>query len=141
MSTLHQTALAVIDAYNAWDIEKIMAVRAPECIHEMQPKTLGIPPMDNTAYEAWQKSIMPAFRNFKVEVLEVIEDKGDNKVAIWAKSSAETPAGPYGNEYMIVMHMNETGDKLVLLREFADSAYSHEFFPRLREKLGGKKEE
>lgn len=41
MSVLHQTALSVIDAYNAWEIEKIMAVRAPECIQEMLPSTSG----------------------------------------------------------------------------------------------------
>jgi len=39
MSTIHQTALKVIDAYNSWDIEKMMAVRAPECIQEMRPGT------------------------------------------------------------------------------------------------------
>lgn len=40
MSTPRQTALAVIDAYNAWDITKIMAIRAPNCITEMRPSKL-----------------------------------------------------------------------------------------------------
>ncbi|KAK0707842.1 hypothetical protein B0H67DRAFT_647979 [Lasiosphaeris hirsuta] len=140
MSVLHQTVLNVIDAYNSWDIEKIMAVRAPECIQEMLPNTLGIPAMDNAAYEAWQKNtVLPIFRNLRLEVLDVIEDTENNKVAIWAKSSAESPIGPYANQYMLVLHMTKEGDKLVRLREFADSAYSNEFFPKLRKAMAGGK--
>ncbi|KAK0648807.1 hypothetical protein B0T16DRAFT_456262 [Cercophora newfieldiana] len=133
MSTLRETALKVIDAYNSWDLEKMMAVRAPECIQEMRPGTLDLPgPMDNASYEAFQKSIMTAFHTFHIEVLEIIEDTARNKVAIWAKSNASSIIGPYENEYMLVFHMNEAGDKLVRLREFADSAYALDFFPKLR---------
>jgi len=98
--------------------------------------------MDNTAFEAWQKSIMHAFRNVEIKILEMIEDPESNKVAMWAKSSAETDIGPYTNEYMIVLHMNKEKTKIVRLREFADSAYANEFFPRLKkhfaEKQGAK---
>ena len=170
MATLSATALKVIEAYSSWDIKQIMDVRAPECIQEMCPSTsstialphhhitqsppltafsppphtgtLGIAPMDNTAFEAWQKSIMHAFRNVEIKILEMIEDPESNKVAMWAKSSAETDIGPYTNEYMIVLHMNKEKTKIVRLREFADSAYANEFFPRLKkhfaEKQGAK---
>ncbi|KAK3349247.1 hypothetical protein B0T25DRAFT_237781 [Lasiosphaeria hispida] len=139
MSILHQTVLSVIEAYNLWDIEKIMAVRSPECIHEMLPNTLGLAPMDNAAYESWQKNtVIPMFRNLRIEVLDLVEDTKNNKVAVWAKSSAESPTGPYGSEYMLVFHMNEEGDKLIRLREFADSAYSHEFFAKLGKAMAEK---
>lgn len=97
--------------------------------------------MNNAAYETWMKNIIPAFRNFRLEVLDMVEDTEQNKVAIWAKSSAETPVGPYANEYMLIFHMTEKGDKLVRMREFVDSAYSSDFFPKLNAQLAGKQEE
>lgn len=36
-SRLRETALAVIEAYNSWDMTNIMAVRAPECINHVLP--------------------------------------------------------------------------------------------------------
>lgn len=38
-SQRRQTALAVIDAYNKWDIEAIMAVRTDDCVQEIAPST------------------------------------------------------------------------------------------------------
>lgn len=36
-STRHQLAVEVIDAYRSWDIERIMAYRADNCIHQIAP--------------------------------------------------------------------------------------------------------
>jgi len=94
--------------------------------------------MNNEAYKAFQMGIMPVFRNLRLEVLDTIEDTVNNKVTILAKSKADTVIGPYENEYMITFHMNKEGDKIVLLREFADSAYANEFFPKLKKLSAGK---
>jgi hypothetical protein len=40
-SRIRQTALAVLDAYNAWDIDAIMAIRADNCIQLAVPSTLS----------------------------------------------------------------------------------------------------
>lgn len=39
ISTRRQTVLAVLDAYNSWDITKLTTLRAPECIHQVLPST------------------------------------------------------------------------------------------------------
>lgn len=39
-SRLMQAALKVIEAYNTWDLNNIMATRAPECTTHILPSTL-----------------------------------------------------------------------------------------------------
>ena len=41
---------------------------------------------------------MPMFKNFHVTIIDVFEDESHNKVAIHAKSQAETAIGAYTNE-------------------------------------------
>lgn len=89
--------------------------------------------MDNEAYKAFVSAMMPYFRNFHVTVHDLIEDAAQNKICIWASSTADTDIGPYANEYMVTLHFNEAGDKVDRFFEFVDSANSVEFYPRLRE--------
>ncbi|RWA03130.1 hypothetical protein EKO27_g11975 [Xylaria grammica] len=94
--------------------------------------------MDNAAYEAWFVPVMPHFKNFTVTVDDIIEDPGENKVAIWARSSASTEVGPYSGEYVLILYMNEGGDKITKLLEFVDSSHTVTFFPKLWEHLAQK---
>jgi hypothetical protein len=69
MSTLaaqKATAKAVMDAFNSWDIEKIMAYRHPDCQLQILPKSLGRPVRNNDEYRERLVQIMPWFRDFKV---------------------------------------------------------------------------
>lgn len=159
MSAFHETCRKVAEAYKAWDIDQIMALRAPECTTQLCPSTfcpdsqvdrivepllsasIGLPKMENAAYEAFQRKIRPAFKTLNVEILEMIEDTENKKMAFWAKANGETVVGEYSNEYMFVFHMNKEGDKVTQLREFVDSAFMKEFSPKLQKVLGGEKPE
>jgi hypothetical protein len=69
MSTLaiqKQTTKTVIDAYNAWDLEKMLAFRAPECQQQILPASMGRPSTNNTEYRERLTQIMPWFRKFTV---------------------------------------------------------------------------
>ncbi|KAI0396162.1 hypothetical protein F5Y17DRAFT_420636 [Xylariaceae sp. FL0594] len=138
-SILRQTALAMIDAYNAWDIEAMIALRSEDCVQQIIPKSLNRPGLNNEAYRAWFASIMPYFEAFTAEVLDLVEDAAHNKVTVWARSTASTPIGPYANEYMLLFHMNEAGDKITRFYEFVDTVQSNTFFPRLREHIAAQK--
>ncbi|KAI0433354.1 hypothetical protein F5Y09DRAFT_299206 [Xylaria sp. FL1042] len=137
-SRRRRTALAVVDAYNKWSIEAIMAIRTEDCIQQILPKSLGRPAMDNAMYKAYFTSIMPHFQNFTVTINDTMEDAQENKVVFWARSEASTEIGPYSNEYVLIMYMNEAGDKITKFLEFVDSSYSAAFFPKLREHLAQK---
>ena len=137
-SVLLETANAVIESYNTWKPEALVAYRAPDCIHQVLPASLGRQPLNNEQYLAYFTPIMPAFKNFHVTVKHTVVDEEARKVAMHASSTATTDLGDYGNEYMLVLHMTVDGKKVVRFEEFVDSKYSTEFMPRLREHLVGK---
>jgi len=69
MSTLSAqkaTAHTVIDGYNAWNMDKIMAYRTADCTQQVHPASLGRPIMNNTQYRERFSQMIPHFRNFKV---------------------------------------------------------------------------
>jgi hypothetical protein len=61
-----ETTQAVLDAYNAWDLEKIIAFRAPDCTQQILPASMGRPSMGNAAYRERMKELLPLFRKFTV---------------------------------------------------------------------------
>jgi hypothetical protein len=61
-----RTAQKVIDAYNAWEIDKIMAYRAPECQHRLLPSSMNPTAKSNDEYRTYLTKIMPLFSNFTV---------------------------------------------------------------------------
>ncbi|KAJ6192084.1 hypothetical protein J3E72DRAFT_399387 [Bipolaris maydis] len=108
------TARAVIAAYNAWDIDDIMAYRSPDCKHR-----------------AYFSEIMHLYSNFTVTVKEEVHDAAARKCIIHATSRAETKIGPYTNEYALILTFTEDGRKVTKFDEFVDSAYSEQFVSAL----------
>ncbi|KAI8627722.1 hypothetical protein F5Y19DRAFT_163567 [Xylariaceae sp. FL1651] len=167
-SRRRQTALAAVESFNTWTMDAIMAVRTDDCIHQVLPGTsenpiieyqttallllssflfflltaflasLGRPPMDNATYGAYFSTMIPHFKDFKVTVQDLVEDAHENKVVVWARSTASTEIGPYKNEYMLLFEFNEAGDKITKFLEFVDSANSVVFFPKLRDHIAQK---
>ncbi|KAJ4390943.1 hypothetical protein N0V93_004542 [Gnomoniopsis smithogilvyi] len=132
MSKRRETAIEVMDAFKAWDIDRIIAYRAENCTQQVVPKSLDRPAMDNAAFRQYFGGIMPLFKNFTPTTHQLIEDEKANTVVIWCSSTADTVIGPYGNEYVLLLHFNETGDKVEKIVEYVDTEYSKSFFGRLR---------
>lgn len=134
-SQLLRTALAAVDSYNKWDLDAIMAPRADRCTQEILPKSLDRPVMNNAEYRAYFGSMLPAFKNFLVTIIDVIEDAHNHKVVVHAKSTADSVIGPYANEYMLVFHMTEDDKQVVHIKEFVDSMVSVTLIRNIREHL------
>ena len=132
-SQIHKTAQTFVDGYNAWDIDAIMANRAPNCTMRAYPARLNRPALGNEEYRAYFSKIMPHFTNFKIEVIEFIEDAKRQKVAMYARSSAQTAIGPYANEYTLILQLTDDHRQIVEIKEFVDSDNSIAFFKRLNE--------
>ncbi|KAF1916292.1 hypothetical protein BDU57DRAFT_574111 [Ampelomyces quisqualis] len=136
MSTLaaqKDTTQAVLDAYNAWDLEKILAFRAPNCQQQVLPASMGRPSMSNDEYRQRLKQLLPWFRKFTITVHAAVHDAEAHTCIMHATSTAETDIGPYGNEYALVLNFTNDGNKVTKILEFVDSAYSIKFFARLAE--------
>ena len=85
-------------------------------------------PYDNDAYRKMFAHAMARVWNFKVTVLDVIEDPVANKVVIFASSKADSKAGEgtYGQTYVLSFEFDETGTKIRKMVEFVDSAKARE---------------
>ncbi|EAT81494.2 hypothetical protein HBI56_205900 [Parastagonospora nodorum] len=127
------TAKAVIAGFDAWELEKIMAYRHPDCQIQVIPASLGRPKMNNAEYRVRLAHIMPWFRNFKATVHTEVHDAEAHTCMIHATSTAETDIGPYANEYALILTFTEDGTKVINFLEMVDSAYSSKFFAALAE--------
>ncbi|KAH8684261.1 hypothetical protein BGZ60DRAFT_397154 [Tricladium varicosporioides] len=141
LSERRKTTLQAIKSYDDWKIEEILAWRSEKCTHEILPKSLNQPTMSNTLYKAYFSGIMPFFRDFKLQINDIIEDEKENKIVIWAQSTAVTDLGPYANEYMLVLYFNESGEKVDRFLEFVDSASSRESMVALMKYIAEKQAE
>ncbi|KAF2106014.1 hypothetical protein BDV96DRAFT_591703 [Lophiotrema nucula] len=135
MPTLRELAVEAIGGYNKWNMDAIMAYRDETCVHEILPKSLQQPTRNNTEYRAYFAAQLPLFEKFHVIVSDVFEDVAQNRVAVWCSSTAETPIGPYKNEYVMMFYFDGEGKKVVKIKEFVDSAGSKWFFGKLEKKL------
>lgn len=137
-STLLETANAVIQAYNTWTVESVLSFRAPNCIQQILPLSLGRQPLNNEQYGAYFAPMMPAFKDFHLTVANTVVDEEARQVVMHASSTASTEIGEYKNEYILVLHMTEDVTQVELVEEFVDSKYGSEFMARLRAHLAAK---
>ncbi|KAF2844600.1 hypothetical protein T440DRAFT_523349 [Plenodomus tracheiphilus IPT5] len=131
LAAQQDTARAVIEAYNAWDIDDIMAYRSPDCKHRVLPASMNRAANSNAEYRAYLSAIMPLYSHFTVDVKEEIHDAATRTCIIHASSKAETKIGPYTNEYALILTFTEDGRKVTKFDEFVDSAYSRQFVAAL----------
>lgn len=132
-SQLLQTALRVINGYQNWDLDAIFAPRAENCTQQVLPASLTRPPLSNSQYREYlANGVVPHFKNFQLNVVDIVEDTKHSKVVMHAQSQADTAIGPYVNEYMILLQMTDDHKQVISIKEFVDSLYSQNFFRELR---------
>jgi hypothetical protein len=61
-----RTTQTVIDAYNSWDVDAIIAFRAPDCTQQILPLSMGRPETTNEKYRERMKVLAPHFKDFTV---------------------------------------------------------------------------
>ena len=130
-SQLLKTALSLTGAYQKWDLEAVMAPRAPHCTQQVYPARLKRGPRTNDEYRSDFAAILPHFKDYGMKVLETIVDETSNKVVVHATSHAETPIGPCDNEYMFITQMTPDQKQIECIKEFLDSGFSEDFYGRL----------
>jgi len=132
-STRRATALKYLDAASTFDLDAIMALRSPDCTHEFHPPSVGVrPPLDNTAYEAQLRQFKDIVVGFPVTIKEIIEDDKENRLMVLLESSQTWSSDAkdaglseeewaFSREYVFVLTMDETGEKITRVVEFLDS--------------------
>ena len=82
------TARAVIEAYNAWNIDDIMAYRSPDCKHRVLPASMNRTAKTNAEYRAYLSEIMHLYSNFTVSAPRSLDrDMTDRCRSRWKRKS------------------------------------------------------
>ncbi|KEF56062.1 uncharacterized protein A1O9_07643 [Exophiala aquamarina CBS 119918] len=131
---LLETAIALVEAFETWTIDALLAKRSTKSTQHFLPESLGRSAQDIDGFRRHIEFLMPLVPDgFKVNARykEPMVDEAARKVAVFAKCSANTVAGPYHNEYIFIIHLNEDGTLADKVEEFLDSSLVRELESRL----------
>lgn len=138
MSPLREQLLKTVDGYiaafNTNTPEGTIALRSPDCKHRVLPTAAGHPVRSNEEYKDF---ISPGFQFMKPFILKLADgvppiiDEEQRKATLYLTTATETPVGPYNNEYVFTLRMNDSGTEIVEVVEFIDTAHTGEFMKKI----------
>lgn len=130
---LIETATALVRAFETCEVEDVLAKRSAKSTQHLLPESLGRPALDLDGFRQHIQRIKQLIPNgFRVTFnKEPIVDEAARKVVVFAKTSAETISGPYHNEYVFIIHLNEEGTLADKVEEYLDSWLVKELESRL----------
>ena len=73
-SQLKETALKMIDGFNQRDLDVLIGLRSPSCLHHILPSSLKRPPMTNDDFAAWFPPLMDMFQTYSLKVHDIVVD-------------------------------------------------------------------
>lgn len=137
-STRYATALKYIKAAKDFDLNAIMALRTPTCTHHLHPSSLGTRVDDNAAYETHLLRFKSIITGFPIVAKEIIEDEKQNRVVLLVESGQTwVPAAMdpsfseeewgFKREYVFILSMDESQEKVEKVIEFLDSKGTDQF--------------
>ncbi|KAF7513031.1 hypothetical protein GJ744_011297 [Endocarpon pusillum] len=133
--TLKATANQFVEAANSLDMDRMIAVRSPDCVAYILPKSLAREPMSNEKFRQTYTGMVSNFRHLAYQVQSTVVDTTLNTVVMHIIADGETIAGPWLNEYMYTLQMTEDGTQVRGIHEFIDTAKSKENRERLLAKV------
>jgi hypothetical protein len=132
-STRRKTALAFLSAFEHLDVEAHISLRSSTCSHLFAPASYSTrPPLSNFDFAAHLSALKSVIKSFAVVPKEVMEDQQQNRVIIWATGQPTFVKGVmdgglseeewvYIGEYMFILSMDESGEKIERIVEFLDN--------------------
>ncbi|GAB7355783.1 hypothetical protein MBLNU459_g6464t1, partial [Dothideomycetes sp. NU459] len=139
LSAQRQTAETLLAAFNAMDLAAIASLRAPDCVRQILPSTLGYPPSGNAQYTRSLAALLTVFANFSLTCHELVEDAAARKIAMYLRARADTDAGEYVNEYVWFLAFDAQA-RIVRVDEFVDTVMNRDFWPKLQAAMDAARE-
>lgn len=106
-----ETAYRLVDAFNAWDEDRIIRYRTENCVHEFWPAG-ATPGHDNRAARAHFLATKDLFRNFHVEIIDHVEDTAASRVVFFARATMDSPKGEIELHYVLLLDIAEEMGKI-----------------------------
>ncbi|KAJ5173166.1 hypothetical protein N7492_005759 [Penicillium capsulatum] len=132
-SKIRQTALAYLDGFRTLSPETFLSLLGPSAEHKFAPASLNLPPsMDATAFANHLGNLREILSGFPVYPKEIFENEALGQVTIWATSETifhpeakgsdpSSEEWQFRGEYIFILTMDETREKVVQIIEFLDS--------------------
>ncbi|KAK1971914.1 hypothetical protein LY78DRAFT_651197 [Colletotrichum sublineola] len=111
-SKLLEIAYQLVDAFNAWDEDRIIGCRTEDCVHEFLPASASQKRYDNATVRAEFAATKEAFKNFHVQVVDHVEDTSAGRIVLFAHASMETTKGDMVLDYVLLLDISEESEKI-----------------------------
>ncbi|KAF5690956.1 hypothetical protein FCIRC_687 [Fusarium circinatum] len=132
VSTLTATATTYIDAFRTLDMEALFCILNGEYSHRFAPTSVNLPgSMDRHGLIARLNQVGEVMSSFPVTIKQMWPNPSLRQVLVWANSktnfqrqsrdSDDDEEWTKRGEYMFLMTMDETGEKIIDVLEFVDS--------------------
>ncbi|KAL3465497.1 hypothetical protein BJX64DRAFT_55374 [Aspergillus heterothallicus] len=128
------TAQKMINFYETLDKTIIEPLLAPDFYHEFRPASIDVPRgLDKTSFLGFCDSLHSIMTGFPFTAKQYIESESSNQVVVWATSRAQfreevkdnegisAAEWEYEGEYVLIMTMDESGERIERYIEFLDS--------------------
>jgi ketosteroid isomerase-like protein len=140
-----------ITGWSNWSAAEMVETWTDDCLQVTLPTTLHHPPRDRTQVLGVLPLVQKVVTEYEVRpgvcamlaaallitlpqltIRETVHDAAKNKAAVYAVSKANTPFGPWTNEYAVFFTFDESGERIARIEEFVDSAFLNDFFPKFQ---------
>ncbi|KAK3116435.1 hypothetical protein LTR53_003228 [Teratosphaeriaceae sp. CCFEE 6253] len=133
-ANMRSTTEGFVYSFNGrWAPGATMAYRAPQCEHAMLPSTLGLGSnkKNNDEWAAHFKRLDGIVTDAKTTIHDYMAVASERRVVCRTSLVANTPVGPYKNDYVWFFTFDEGGEKIVSITEFLDSKAGAELLAKL----------
>lgn len=131
---IEKTVQGYLDAFNTNTPDGTIAHRAPDCTHRIVPPSPQFPTRSNEEYKAFMGPSFQLMKNFHLKLADgekPIIDDVNRRAVLYLTSSAETPLGPYDNNYVFTLSFSEDGTQITDVLEFIDTKVTGDFVTKM----------
>lgn len=132
-SKLHTTATQFLAAFETLDADTFTSLQASNYTHVFAPASAGLPgQLDGPQFAHHIEHLRDILRGFPVKAKEVFDNETRNQVTVWATNEtwfrdevkddgATEEEWLFHGEYIFVLNMDSSGEKIERVLEFLDS--------------------
>ncbi|KAF4344554.1 hypothetical protein FBEOM_1452 [Fusarium beomiforme] len=149
VSTLTATATAYIEVFRTLDTEALSRMLSDTYNHQFAPASANLPgPMDRQGFIARQRHVGEVMASFPVTIKQTWPDPSPRQVLVWADSEtnfhkhlrdSDDDEWTKRGEYMFLMTMDESGERIVEVLEFLGSKTTEQIVSMVARALEQKK--
>ncbi|EFX02673.1 NAD-dependent epimerase [Grosmannia clavigera kw1407] len=121
-----------IEGWASWTPEGFLDSWSDNCTQQNLPFCQNSPVKTRETVVLFFPILMSILTNFKLKVHNIVHESETGKAAIYAQTTADSPWGPYQNEYALFLWFDKTGEKVQNIEELFDTIVMDTFLPKIQ---------